>query len=118
MGARIDESDVWLLRELYYVLAAFADAPQNTIDRIGGGRISIPEDQANDLDHFLRCILEKYPDSAQLAIIRVAIEIDAILSRRSRGGDAFDERFWTNAGFLRHEGWQRIREIAREFLIR
>lgn len=115
---RIDDCDIWLFRELYAVLASFADKPQNSISRIGGGRISIPDDQGNDLGHFRQVILEKYPDVAGLEVMRVATEIDAILSRRSFGGEAFDEYFWTNAGFQRHEDWLRIRELARAFLIR
>ncbi len=115
---RIKECDFWLFHELYFVLAAFADEPRNTIDRIGGGRISIPEDQANHLDHFRRCILERYPDSHGLAVMRVVTEIDEILTRRSRGGEAFDESFWTNKGFERHEDWLKIRELVRAFLIR
>jgi hypothetical protein len=115
---RIDERDIWLFRELYFVLASFADTPEDTISRIGGGRISIPEDQANDLDHFRRVILERYPEATSLEVMRVATEIDAILSRRSLGGEAFDEHFWTNAGFQRHEDWLKIRELARAFLIR
>ena len=103
---------------LYSVLACFADDPQNSISRIGGGRISVPDDQANHLDHFLRAILEKYPDAADIRVVRVAQEIDAICGRRSLGGEAFDEFFWTNAGFQRHEDWLRIRELARTFLIR
>jgi hypothetical protein len=115
---RIEECDLWLFRELYFVLAAFADDPQYTIDRIGGGRISIPDDQANDLDHFRRCILDKYPGLAGLQVMRVATEIDAILSQRSRGGERFDEWFWTNEGFRRDGDWLKIRKLARTFLIR
>ncbi len=63
---RIDDCDIWLFRELYAVLASFADKPQNSISRIGGGRISIPDDQGNDLGHFRQVILEKYPDVAGL----------------------------------------------------
>jgi hypothetical protein len=118
MTVGIQECDVWLFRELYFALAAFADDPQNTISRIGGGRISIPDDQANDLHNFLRCILEKYPDLASLAVMRVATDIDEIFSRRSLGDEAFDEWFWTNEGFQRHEDWLKIRELTRGFLIR
>jgi hypothetical protein len=118
MSARIDERDMCLFRELYDVLVCFADDPQNSISRIGGGRISVPDDQANHLDHFLRAILEKYPDATDLTVVRVAKEIDAVFGRRSLGGEAFDESFWTNAGFQRHEDWVRIRGLARAFLIR
>jgi hypothetical protein len=118
MADRIEECDLWWFRELYFVLAAFADDPEYTISRIGGGSISIPDDQATHLDHFRRCILEKYPGCSDFEVMRVAREIDAILSRRSRGGEAFDAQFWTNAGFQRHEDWLTIRELAREFLIR
>lgn len=76
------------------------------------------DDQANDAHHFRRSILEKYPSFASRVVMRVATDIDAILSRRSYGGESFDEWFWTNKGFLRHEDWQSIRELAREFLIR
>lgn len=118
MANRIEDADVWLVRELYFALAAFADAPQYTISRIGGGRISIPEDQANDLDYFMRCVLEKYPWSEELSLMRVVSEIDVILTRRSVDGDAFDESFWTNEGFSGHPDWLQIRELARAFLIR
>lgn len=118
MADRIHERDMWWFRELYGVLACFADDPRNSISRIGGGRISVPEDQASHLDHFLRVILENYPDAADLAVVRVAKEMDAVLSRRSRGGEAFDEFFWTNVGFQRHDDWLTIRELSRAFLIR
>jgi orotate phosphoribosyltransferase len=72
MAGRIDERDMCLFRELYSVLACFADDPQNSISRIGGGRISVPDDQANHLDHFLRAILEKYPDADVLAGVATA----------------------------------------------
>jgi len=114
----IEEGDLWLFRELYSVLGALADEPANTISRIGGGRISIPEDQANDLDHFRRCILEKYPDAADLQVMNVVAEIDVMLERRSLGGEAFQEWFWTNKGFQQHPDWAKIRELARAFLVR
>ena len=116
---RIKECDMWLFRELYFVLADFADDPQNTISRIGGGRISIPEDRANDLHHFRRAIVENYPHlAAGLEVIQVATEIDAILARRNRDGEGFEKWFWTNKGFLQHDDWLTIRDIARNFLIR
>ena len=114
----INDGDLWLFRELYFVLAALADEPTNTISRIGGGRISIPEDQANDLDHFRRAILAKYPAAAELHVMRVVAEIDAILGRKSRGAASFEEAFWTNNGFLRHPDWNNIRAMARAFLVR
>jgi hypothetical protein len=115
---QIDECDYWLFGMLYGVLTDFADHPQYVISRIGGGSISIPEDRGNDLDHFRGVILERYPQHAGLAVMRVAGEIDAILTQRSRGGVLFDEQFWTNAGFEQHADWQKIRVLAREFLIR
>ena len=60
----IRERDFWSLCELYSVLAAFADDPTNVVSRMGGGRICIPEDQANHLHNFRTTILEKYPDVA------------------------------------------------------
>jgi hypothetical protein len=75
---KLKECDFWLFRELYFVLAAFADDPQNTIDRIGAGHIAIPEDLANHLDNFRRAILDNYSDLANLEVMRVATEIDAI----------------------------------------
>ena len=118
MSYQIKECDVWLFRELYSVLAAFADEPQYTIDRIGAGQIAIPDDQASHLHHFRRAILENYPDLANLEVVRAATEIDAIIDRRSRGGEAFDESFWTNEGFKDHVDWLKIRRIARDFLVR
>jgi plasmid maintenance system antidote protein VapI len=49
MKNSIDEPAFSLLREIYYVLAAFADVPQNTISRIGGGKIHVADDLANHL---------------------------------------------------------------------
>jgi hypothetical protein len=114
----VKERDFFLFGELYSVLAAFADDPSNTISRIGGGRISIPEDQSNHLDHYRRAILGKYPEAANLEVMRVVAEIDDIFSRYSAGGDSFDEWFWTNEGFQQHPIWDRIRELARAFLVR
>lgn len=118
MTINIDEPDYWWLREIDGVLAAFADAPSNTISRIGGGQVSVANDLANHLDHFLQCMLGKYPESTSLDVMRVALRIDDILTRRSRGGELFDEWFWTNAGFEEHADWNTIRSLAREFLAR
>src|SRR4051812_24081354 len=114
----IREDHVWWFGEIYSVLAAFADKPEYAISRIGEGRISIPDDQANDLGNFLRVILESYPAAIDLHVVKAAAKIDAILTRKSAGGEAFDEWFWTNAGFERHPEWKEIRSIAREFLLR
>ncbi|AMV40470.1 hypothetical protein VT85_26345 (plasmid) [Planctomyces sp. SH-PL62] len=114
---RIEDCDLWWFRELYSILAAFADAPENTIARIGGG-VSVPDDQAEDLDHFRGCILAKYPDARDLAVMKVVEEVDAILERRSLGGEAFEEGFWTNQGFREHPDWKAIRGRARSFLLR
>lgn len=118
MFGAIKDSHIFWFGELYSVLAAFADEPTNVISRIGGGRISIPEDQANHLDHYRKCILETYPDAASLDLMKVVTRIDAILGNRSLGGDACDESFWTNSGFMHHPDWACIRQMAREYLIR
>jgi hypothetical protein len=118
MASGIQECDFWLFGQLYSVLAAFADDPANVIIRIGGGRISIPNDQANDLDHFRKAILGRYPEAADLQVMKVVAEIDEILDRYSLGGESYDEWFWTNAGFERHLVWDKIRELARAFLVR
>jgi len=114
----IKERDFGLFRELYSVLAAFADDPNSVILRIGGGRISIPVDQANDLHNFYRAIVANYPDAADLQVIKVASKIDKMLDDRSADGELFDPTFWKNSGFMRHPDWADIRELAREFLIR
>ena len=118
MTISIDEPDFSWLREVYDVLAAIADAPANTIGRIGGGKIFVADDLANHLDHFLQCMQTKYPESETLTVINVARQIDDILTRRSRGGESFDEWFWTNDGFENHADWNTIREMSREFLAR
>jgi hypothetical protein len=114
---RIEDGDLWWFRELYSILVAFADDPQNTIARIGGG-VSVAEDQAEDLHHFRGCILAKYPDARDLAVMKVVEEIAAILDRRRPGGEAFGEGFWTNQGIRGHHDWQAIRGQARSFLQR
>jgi hypothetical protein len=118
MISNIQESDLWSFGELYSVLTVFADDPTKAIIRIGGARISIPEDQANHLDHYYNLLIAKYPDAADLAVMKVVGQIDAILDRKSRGGESFDEWFWSNAGFERHPDWITIRELSREFLLR
>ena len=118
MAVAIEECDFWWFRELYAVVVAFADAPEYTIGRIGGGQVSVPEDQAEDLGHYRECILTKYPSAADLAIMRLVAEFDAILARRSLNGQEFEEAFWTNEAFQRHPDWQMIRRKSQEFLLR
>ncbi|MFO0959543.1 MAG: hypothetical protein U0800_19265 [Isosphaeraceae bacterium] len=117
MALDIEDGDSWLFRELYSVLTAFADKPESTISRIGN-RIAVTEDQANHLHHFRRSILEKYPEAADLAVMRLAADIDELLDRRSNGSPDYEEGFWTNRAFSEHPDWQWIRRRAREFLLR
>jgi len=118
MISGVEERDLWSFGELYAVLVAFADAPGQVIGRIGGGRISIPEDQANHLDQYYNYLLAKYPAAADLELMKVVAEIDTLLGQKSRGGELFDESFWTNDGFQDHPDWIKIREKARAFLLR
>ena len=62
----VEECDWWAFGELYSVLVAFADEPTQAIARIGGGRISIPEDQANHLDHFYNYLERNIPNPLAL----------------------------------------------------
>jgi hypothetical protein len=114
----VEERDWWAFRELYSVLIAFADEPAQAISHIGGGRISLPEDQANHLDHFYNYLRTKYPEVAQLELMTLAAFFNDMLAERSRGGALFDEYFWTNDGFQHHPDWIAIRTKARQFLIR
>ena len=114
----IKEPDYWLFGEVYAVLTAFADDPNNVIARIGGGRINVADDQANDLHEYLLKILSHYPEAADLGVIKVAQRILRMLDERSADGELFDPSFWKNSGFIRHPDWADIRDIAREFLIR
>lgn len=118
MISSLREDDLWMFGQLYAVLVEFADSPTKTITRIGGGRISIPEDQANHLGNYYQLILEKYPDVANLELMKTVAKIDLILSDKSRGGASFDEEFWSNAGFREHPDWATIRDLARAFLLR
>ena len=63
-------------------------------------------------------VFAKYPDAADLQVMRVVAEIDEILARKSENGESFEEWFWTNEGFLRHPVWGEIRELSRAFLVR
>jgi hypothetical protein len=117
MHQNIQDSDVWLFGQLYSILANFADDPQAVISRFGGG-ISIPDDQGEDFYQFRRTILDRYPNLADLEIMRITGEIDAIFDRHSPIGKASGDWFWTNKGFLRHDDWLDIRAMARAFLIR
>lgn len=118
MHGTIKECDMWLFGKVYAILACFADLPKNSISRIGNGLIWLPDDQANELEQMLKAILNIYPHAKDFEVIRVAKEIDTIFSRYSLNGDLFEEAFWTNEGFENHEGWQKIRSMAREFLLR
>jgi len=117
MHSTIKECDMWLFGQVYAVLACFADLPKNSINRIGNGLVGVPDDQANELEQMLKAILSSYPHAKDFAVIRIAKEMDAIFGRYSLHGDLFDAAFWTNEGFEHHEGWQRIRSMAREFLL-
>ena len=119
MTIAIEECDLWWFRELVSALAALADDPEQTISRIGGGRVDVGEDLAEDLHHFLvDCILAKYPDAAGLDVVRTAREIEAALERKAPGGEAFEPGFWSNASFRGHPEWEAIRGRARAFLTR
>ena len=68
--------------------------------------------------NYLAEMAAKYPDAADLQVMRVVAEIDEILARKSENGESFEEWFWTNEGFLRHPVWGEIRELSRAFLVR
>ena len=114
----IKEPHYWLFGEIYSVLSAFAEDPNNVILRIGGGRINVAEDQAHHLHETLRTIAAHYADAADLEVMKVTQKIDKILEQRSADGELFDPTFWKNSGFMRHPDWADIRDIARAFLIR
>lgn len=119
MKIEVEECDWWWFRELAAVLAAFADHPEHTIARVGGGKIDVGEDLGEDLEHFLDfCILAKYPDAAGLAVVQAGREIEAILARKSLGGEGYEEAFWSNESFRDHPEWKAIRGRARAFLLR
>ena len=118
MDDTIEDVDLWWFRELYFIPAAFADEPGNTISRIGEGRISLPDDQANDLAHFRECVLAKYPQAAHLQVMVVVAAIALILDSRSPRSESFQPWFWTNEGFASHHDWAETRSIARGFLLR
>ncbi len=50
--------------------------------------------------------------------MRGVAEIEAILDRRSLGGESFEEWFWMNDGVQRQPDCVKIRELARAFLVR
>jgi hypothetical protein len=111
-----DPAIAWSLREVLLVIVDFADPPDAAIARIGDGKISVPEDRAQDLDHFLKVALSRAPKLATVPLLRLAREIDRTLDRKSRGGPAFELGFWSNRGFRRHSEWKRIRRRCRKFL--
>jgi hypothetical protein len=116
MTDKIEEKDFWWFRELYHVIVGFADLPEATVSRLR--EINVPEDYANHLHNFRQNILEKYPDAKDFEIMKVAADIDAILTEKSRDGKRFEERFWTNRAFKMHPEWEKIREISRAFMLR
>lgn len=113
----IKEDDLWLVRDLYQAIGAFADVPKRTIDQIGNGKISIPEDQAIEFDNCFNRLREKYPNFTKLRIMLMAEKIKKILDLRSHENEGFDEWFWTNRGFQMHPDWNVIREISRDILL-
>lgn len=118
MAIEIAESDRHFFGFLYTVIADFADAPDLAISRISGGRFFVADDLASTLSNYYRLVHNKYPAAADLELMQFAAKLDAIFASRSRGGNGFDEMFWTNEGFQNHPDWQRIREEARTFLMR
>jgi hypothetical protein len=104
--------------QLHYVLREFADAPEGVISRTGGGQIPVAEDLTNHLAVHLSFVLENYPEAADLKVVKTAASISGMLGKYSRDGEWYDSTFWTNAGFIRHDGWLDIRERCREFLLR
>jgi hypothetical protein len=114
----ISESDVYLFEMIYSVLIVFALEPQMGIQRVGGNRIAVADDQANQLGNFYDLVMQKYPHAADFEVMRATAKINAILSDRSFGSPGFDEWFWTNRGFQQHPDWDAIRVVAREFLLR
>lgn len=114
----IEECHFWWVRELYNVLVSLADDPANTVARAGTGQIPVPEEQSGELALYEELILDHYPDAADLAVMRAVSEVREILSRKSLGGEDFEEWFWSDEGFETHHEWSQIREIARGFLFR
>ena len=96
----------------------FGRSSEDAISRIGGGQISVSKDLAEDLALFRDCILKKYRLAEGLAIMRLFSEFVSILERRSRGGQDYEEEFWTNESFQQHPDWRLIRRKSREFLLR
>jgi hypothetical protein len=118
MATEIEEADRHLFGFLYAVIADFADSPELVISRVGGASNFVADDLANSLVNYYRLARDKYPESLSLELMQLVSLIDRILTDRSRGGEKFDEAFWTNEGFQKHPDWQRIRTESRNFLMR
>ena len=113
----IAEEHYWWFQHTYALLGRLADLPENTIARVGGGRISIPEDQGIELGQFRQCIHSWYSDATDMAVVSVVDCVHTILARCSRNGETFDGSFWTNGGYREHSDWDEIRRLVRAFLV-
>jgi hypothetical protein len=118
MNVSIEEEDYGVLRMLFEVVLGFADVPEYDVAKSGGERFALQDDYASTIGHYRKYLLNKYPDLADLAFMKLITEVDSIFARRGYGGEAFDEIFWTNHGYQHHPDWKAIREKAREFLLR
>jgi hypothetical protein len=114
----IHDDHIWRFLQLHFVLGEFADKPESVISRTGGGQIHVADDLANHLAVYLSFVLDNYPEAAGLEVVKMAASISGMLGKYTRDGERYDPTFWTNAGFIRHDGWLSIRKKCRELLVR
>jgi hypothetical protein len=116
MPSHLSGQDLWWFRSVHDTLLDFAEDPDLVLGR--SGPINVPEDLSNTFGEHLRLIRSKYTEASAPELLKVASAVNNILSAKSLGGLAFEEKFWTNAAFRAHPDWQQIRQLCRSLLLK
>ena len=109
--ANVNQNIWFWLRSLNATIFDFADVPENVLKRIGG-KISIPEDLMNDLDHWFAVI-----QSNETPIRHELTDLITKILAISEKYDGFGNEFWTNEGFSNHPDWVVIRNMSRKYIM-
>jgi len=100
----IDGDQLWWFHMVDECIFSLADKPENTISRIGGGKIDVGDDIANDLGSFLDLIKSNYDFTSGsdylTAVSHIMDKVDVITK-------------WSNDDYVNDAGWMEIREMAR-----
>ena len=100
----VNDDQLWWFHMIDECIFNLADKPQNTISRIGGGKIDVSDDIANDLDSYFSAIKSNH---AYLTDMNYFKSVSAILE------EIDDVTNWTNDAFINDAKWKEIRIKAK-----